>query len=461
MEQASGFDLSQFRRWYSTAGTPIYQVRGEHDAIRREYRLTIELKGTTAPGETEIEPFHFPMKIGLIAPDGTPLPLECRQNPHENGAPFSEHKDDIVVSIRARVETLVFRNIDTPPVPSLLRDFSAPVLLSGTDSDDVLSVRFRHDRNLFNRYDAGQRLYLLEIERVLETGAVTVRESLVAGFRATLVDDVDPNFVAMALTLPSLTAILEPREIYDVAAAFSARRKLSGTLACATVDLLLATYEKCKTGTYSNSAHDVGRRKLKNRCLSLLLDADEATCASIAMRQFESADNMTDQIAALGVLCDSDSPLKQDALEHFRKRWSGDHLTMNKWFAVQSGSRSPDTIETVMALSRHHAFDPRNPNRLRALYGSFAANLPQFHHESGRGYRLIADSILEIDTFNPTLAARLAKAFGKTAKLPDAFKKLANHEIERMLAMPDLSAATYEILSNTTSEASSEKRIEP
>ena len=483
MELATGADLAQFRRWYAQAGTPRCQLSGEYLAATQEYRLTVRQTGAQGTDGTPPEPFYFPLAIGLIGPDGKDLPLrlqtevdaaavnEVNEVPPVPGAVTDTAATTLVLPISQAVETFTFTGIPAAPLPSLFRNFSAPVTVEFAYTHAELARLLACDSDAFNRYDAGQRLATLCLEEMM-TGELRMTHGqspaapvgvpdLSFGIRnsqfqdtltafGTLLADAarDPAFVAKALVLPTLTTLTMGKVPCDFQAAFAARERFLAAFAHRHETVLLASYDQLRQTEYRIAAPDMGARALRNLCLSYLsyLGGDYV---ALAYRQFRAADNMTDSLAALAVLAQLDCPERETALAEFRDQWQHDFNVLNKWFAVQAGAKRADTLADVRRLMRDPAFAAQNPNRLRALYGAFGRNYLHFHAVDGSGYEFLAERIMEIDAFNPHVAAGFAKLYEKYAVLDDVRKTRMRAQLERLLAHPALSPGLAEIVEKT------------
>lgn len=499
MELASGMDLTQFKLWYSQAGTPVLKVRRRYEAKKKRLELTVEQKppllgsNPKKRGQTpaKVRPFHFPLTVALLDKKGKELYLEKdeiasaalrpRNDERERVKTFNviaslpaegrrakQSQKEIVLSISKPKQTFVFERILGYPTPSLLRNFSAPVKLEPDLTDRELLFLLAHDTDPVNRYEAGgavlKRCLLNLMKEIREKGTgnrfglMPVPFSLLQAFGAFLRNEkLDPAFCAEALIPPSEASLNEDRKVCDFEAAFLARRFWMKALARKYQKDFLKIYRRFQGKAYSTDPKAMGERSFKNAALRYLMMIEQnvgARCAvplhlDLAFRQFQAADNMTDRIAALALLCDTESREREEALKDFYERWRHDPLVMNKWFAVQAGSIRADTLERVRQLEKDPAFDLKNPNNQRALFGVFASNLIHFHEASGAGYEYLAGKILEIDAFNPSMAAKLSSGFKKYANLDVRRKSAMGKQLRRILASPRLSPDTYEIVSKT------------
>ncbi|HET6522350.1 MAG TPA: aminopeptidase N, partial [Geminicoccaceae bacterium] len=451
MEDASGRDLTQFRRWYAQAGTPRLTVAREHDPESQTLRLRVRQHTPPTPGQPEKLPLHVPLALGLLDREsGAELPLRLEG---EN-APRGTSR---VLELREAEETFTFAGVPRPPVPSLLRGFSAPVVLDAGYTDDELRFLAAHDPDPFNRWEALQALAIKLILKLVEDRRAGRPLALDAGFAdafAATLDhrrDRDPAFVAQALALPSEPYLGQQMEVIDVDGIHAAREFVRAALAEALRARLLDTYAAFTTGEpYAIDARSVGRRALRNLCLAYLMAAPDAEAGRLCLEQFERADNMTDRIAALSLLAEGDHPARRDALAAFYDRWRGEPLVVDKWFGIQAMAQRPDAVETVRRLLDHPAFTLRNPNRVRSLLGAFAAGNPTgFHRADGAGYALFADQVLRLNALNPQVAARMLGALERWRRYDDGRRALMRAQLGRVLAAPGLSRDVYEIASKT------------
>jgi aminopeptidase N len=453
MQDASGVDLSQFRRWYDQAGTPVLDVTGEYDAAARRYTLTVKQSCPPTPGQAEKQALHIPLAVGLIGSNGEEMDLLLE------GEAAGVASKTRVLPLKRTEERFVFTQVPQAPVPSLLRSFSAPVILRFPYSEADLTQLLAHDSDDFNRWEAGQRLALNILLRGIsehQAGrAPQFPDAFVSAFVSVLAQaGADPAFAADALALPSEGYLSEQMPIIDPDAIHAVRVALRRHLAQALRSEWLQAYRNYETrGPYSPDAAAAGRRALRNLCLSYLMEIDEEQPRTLAMQQFETADNMTDAMAALSVLANCDCPQRRVAIERFYERWHGEALVVDKWFSVQATSRLPDTLANVLELMRHPAFELRNPNRVRALISSFChANQVRFHAASGAGYAFLADQVAALDPLNPQVAARLARALDRWKKLDSERQAHARQALERMRDIPGLSRDTFEVVTRSLGE---------
>ncbi|WP_025770786.1 aminopeptidase N [Thioalkalivibrio sp. HK1] len=462
MEDASGTDLRQFRRWYRQAGTPTLDIRTRHDEARSEYRIEVHQHTPATPGQPEKSPQHLPLRIALFAKDGRPLPLHCE-------AAALSGESEATLDIKNEREEFRFSNIPSPAVPSILRGFSAPVKIEIERSDDELVFLIAHESDPFNRWDAAQeyamRLMLERIEdpsRDSAPGKAPEKEKdsaadFIDALRRLLLDrKMDPALIADALTLPLESSIADRMtdrgQRIAIDAIHEVREGLRLQIACQLADDLSSVRKACHSeAPYRFVGVDVGRRSLKNLCLDYLMELNDPKTRKDCIRQFESANNMTDTLAALRCLAnDSEGEARDPLIESFHDRWKNDPLVIDKWFSIQATGRRPDTLERVVELMAYPTFDITNPNRVRSLIGAFChANQHRFHDISGEGYRFFGRYALEIDGFNPQVAARLFQAASRWRHLDDHRSDLLRRELEHALESPDLSKDSHEVISKT------------
>ncbi len=451
MQEGGGVDLGGFDLWYHQAGTPEVTVEDRYDPASRSYELNVAQKVPPTPGQPDKKPMPIPLAVGLIGPNGDELPTRLDGD--------SEGRAGTRVLVCDR-ERQVFRFVDVPapPVPSLLRDFSAPVKLQGVPLDRLKFLAI-HDKDPVARWDAGQQVairMLLDRVAAYQRPMPPLDGDFVAAMRQTLADaERDPAFAAEALVLPGEATLADEMSVVAVEAIHVARESARAALAGALAEPLSQTYRRlADPGPYRIDGAAIGHRALRNACLAYLAAGDRASGARLAKAQFDADANMTDVLAALAVLVDIDCPERAAALDQFHRRWKADPLVIDKWFALQARSSLPGTIEAVRGLTAHPAFTRANPNRLRALIGTFAqANPLHFHAASGAGYGFLADEVLILDKANPTTAARLVQPLGQWRRYDAARQELMRAALDRILATPSLSPNTYEMVAKSLGRA--------
>ncbi|MCL2345055.1 MAG: DUF3458 domain-containing protein, partial [Desulfobulbus sp.] len=436
MAAASGFDFAPFMRWYDQPGTPRVAVTGTWDAERRRYTLTCTQSN---PRASDDAPYLIPLAVALFKADGSLLPDSERLLP-----------------LRETTQTFVFENIAAPPTPSLLRDFSAPVIVDFAYTAEELTLLLAHEPDPFNAWEASQRLatrLILDATAAIAAGHAPVwPDSFTAAARRLLQTQQQRGaaFVAEALTLPGETTLAEWLDPVDPEALHAARDGLRRHLA----EQLEGEFAGLHAGltiseAYAPSSEQAGRRALRNLCLSYLLELDTPAMRQLALRQFRSADNMTEQFAALAALANveaADCAERDAALADFYAQWRDEALVVDKWLAAQSTSRRPDTLATVKALTAHPAFDPGNPNKIYALIRAFGANLVRFNAADGSGYAFMAEQILALHERNPQVASRLARCFDRWQKFDIARQRHARAALERIRDHAGLSRDVLEVI---------------
>ena len=449
MVDANAADLAGFRRWYSQAGTPHLAITGSFAASAGEYTLTVRQSCPPSPGQPVKEPFLVPLAVGLLGADGRDLPLQLAGE----AAPAGTTR---VLRVAAAEQSFRFIGLPSAPVPSLLRGFSAPVRVDFAYRSEELAFLFAHDSDPFNRWEAGQRLatqVLLAVIATLQAGdEPQVPASFVAAFRAALTDrQADPALLALALTLPGEIELGEALAVADPAVVHAARQQLRQTLAATLAGDFAAVMAAMRnSGPYSLEPAAIGRRSLKNLCLTYLALGETAEMAAACAEQYAAADNMTDRMAALACLANSGMPPREAALADFYQRYQGEPLVIDKWFTVQATSCRPDTLPQVATLLTHPAFTMKNPNRVRALVGAFAHGNPvRFHDPGGAGYAFLADRVIELDPLNPQVAARLVSALSRWRRYDAGRQELMRTELERIQAQPQLSRDVGEIVTRS------------
>ncbi|MCL6487064.1 MAG: DUF3458 domain-containing protein, partial [Janthinobacterium lividum] len=399
------------------------------------------------PGQPEKLPFHIPFSVGLLGADGRDLPL------HLDGV-ASNGATSVVLELTEASQTFRFTHVTQAPVPSLLRDFSAPVVLEYDYTDAQLLHLFRHDSDPVNRWEAGQRLAmerLLTLTGAVATGAtLALDDTFIAAQRALLADEtLDPAFRELALILPSETIIAERMAQVDPQAIHAARQFMRSTIATALKPELLAQYHANQTpGEYSPDALSAGKRALKNLALSYLLIAPGAQELALAQQQFDSAGNMTDRAAALAALIHSGSTAHaQAALVSFYRDFDNEALVIDKWFAMQAAAPTTD-VQAVRQLMTHPAFTLKNPNRARSLIFNFTSGNPsQFHAADGSGYAFWAEQVIALDALNPQVAARLARSMDRWRRYVPALQSRMREALEQVAGQTSLSNDVMEVVS--------------
>ena len=426
LEDASGADLSQFRLWYSQAGTPHLGARLAFEMETGTARLTLTQSLAPTPGQPDKRPMLIPVRMALFAGGGGSNPVV------EETLMLSEASGEFV-----------FGGFDAAPVLSVNRGFSAPVVVDAPRSAADLAFLSAHETDAFARYEALQQL-MLEVALARVGGEAGDTDALVAAVDGTLARMADdPAFAAEAVFVPSEAFIGERLPVIDPDAVHAAREAIIRALAAALTSRWDAAYRLHGGGPYVYSPVAKGLRRLRNIALGFLAKADAAGMR-LARAQYEAADNMTDRIGALTVLANGEGPDRQFVLDDFYRRYRDDALVIDKWFTVQAMSTRPDTGASVEALAAHPDFTLTNPNRIRALVSAFAANPRAFHAADGGGYRFLARTILEVDRLNPQSAAKLVPPLGRWKRYDAARAALMRGELTRIVETPGLSKDVFE-----------------
>jgi aminopeptidase N len=457
--------LPQFKRWYSQAGTPRVRAVGAYDAAARSYRLTLSQSLAPTPGQTEKLPMVIPVALGLLDANGQPIALQL-EGEATTGA------TDRTVVLTEPSHSYTFVNIDSAPVPSLLRGFSAPVHLDIDYTDDELLALLAHDTDAFNRWEAGQRLALrIAINAIAEgagdTGAVApiapdlLPESFITAMRDVLRHPtLDAAFKELVLALPSEGYMAEQLDVVDPQRIHAVREALRTQLATALRPEWEAAWEQHHdTGAYRPDALSSGRRALAGMALSMLCVAARESGDTVwpgrAYQRFKDAGNMTDRFNALSALVVSGQPLAEQALARFHAMFKAEALVLDKWFALQASApdRGGQALATAKALLAHPDFSLKNPNRARSMIFSYCnANPGGFHRADGAGYAFWADRVLELDAINPQVAARLARSLDRWSKLAEPYRSAARQAIERVAARPALSNDVREVVTRALAD---------
>ncbi|KIU42808.1 aminopeptidase N [Pseudomonas putida] len=453
MEDANGVDLTQFKRWYSQAGTPRLNVSEAYDAAAQTYSLTFSQSCPATPDKVEKQPFVIPVELGLLDAQGNDIALRL-QGETQAGATTR------VLSVTEAEQTFTFVDVAARPLPSLLRGFSAPVKLSFPYDRDQLMFLMQHDSDGFNRWEAGQQLSVQVLQELIaqhQRGeALVLDQRLVTALGSVLANEaLDQAMVAEMLSLPSEAYLTEISEVADVDAIHAARDFARQQLAEQLFDALWARYQAnravSRETAYVAEAEHFARRSLQNIALSYLMLTGRAQVLEATLEQFEACDNMTERLTALAVLVNS--PFQDErarALQSFAEHFKDNPLVMDQWFSVQAGSPLPGGLARVRGLMEHPAFTLKNPNKVRALIGAFAGqNLVNFHAADGSGYRFLADLVIELNGFNPQIASRQLAPLTRWRKYDAARQALMKAELERIRGSGGLSSDVFEVVSKS------------
>ena len=442
MADANKTDLNQFKRWYSQAGTPVIHVTQHYDESAKTLTLELE-QHSNSP-----EPLQIPIKIGLLNTDGSPA--EILLDNSETGS------DEVILQLTADKQRFVFNELTEQPVVSLLRGFSAPVKLNLEQSLEELAFLLSYDKDSFNRWEAGQKLasniIFALIDDIQQGRSLSLNSILIEAIDNVLEEDWDDlSYFSLLLSLPSESYLAEQMTVVNVEAIHQAREfvrlKLVENLQLH-FNSLYRMHHRDESDSFNAKA--IGRRRIKNTCLSYLIKLETKDSREIAQTQFESASNMTDQIAALGAIVNSEHPAKNDCLEAFYQQWQDEALVIDKWFALQASSSMPDTFANVQALMQHSAFDLKNPNRVRSLIGAFSQGNPvRYHAATGEGYQFLADQVIALNRLNPQVASRMVTALTNWKRFDKQRQDMMKTQLERIIQTESISKDVYELASKS------------
>ena len=442
MEDASNVDLSLFRRWYSQSGTPILTVRDDYDVEKQTYTLSVSQKTPATLDQTEKLPLHIPLDIELYDPQGGVIPLK------QHGQKVSN-----VLNVTEAEQTFVFEDVEYQPIPSLLREFSAPVKLDYKYGDHQLTFLMKHATNDFSRWDSAQSLlaiYIkLNVARHQQKQPLSLPLHVADAFRAVLLDEnVDPALAAQILTLPSENEIAELFETIDPEAISAVHESITRCLAVEMADEFLAVYHANSLPSYRVVHDDIGKRSLRNVCLRYLAFADPVQADRLVSAQFEQADNMTDSLAAMSAAVAANLPCRDRLLAAYDDRWHQDGLVMDKWFILQATSPAADVLAQVRSLLKHRSFSMGNPNRIRSLIGAFAQGNPAaFHAADGSGYAFLTEMLTDLNTRNPQVAARMIEPLIRLKRYDAHRQGLMRQALQTLKGLENLSGDLYEKIS--------------
>ncbi len=437
MERASGVDLAKFRRWYSQSGTPELTVTDEYDATNHVYRLHISQHTPATADQLEKLNLHIPVKLSLIgSTSGQKLPLICNSEPVYH-----------VLSITQAQQTFEFEQVAERPVPALLEDFSAPVRLNFNYSAKQLIALLNYADNEFVRWNAIQSLFNNELKKNLarlQQGELMQFSESFSQALAMLLDNIqDPELAALMLTMPKETEFAEQFKTIDPAGIATVRDYLVESISANFEDRLFAIYQANQCGAYQVVAEDMAKRALRNVCLAYLAFTEQGD--ELVRSHYEEADNMTDTLAALSAATKAELECRDELLADFEAKWHHDGLVMDKWFAIQATRPDENVLEIVQELFNHRSFNFNNPNRVRAVVGSFAAQNPKaFHNIDGSGYRFLVDTLIKLNDSNPQVAARLIEPLIKLARYDNQRQTLMKRGLERLKGLDNLARDLFE-----------------
>jgi len=438
-EDAAGVDLKQFRLWYSQAGTPVLDVHGDYDERAKRYTLHVKQTCPPTPGQSHKKPMHIPLAIGLLDHTGKEIVSE-------------------ILQVKDSENQFVFNNIASSPIPSLLRNFSAPVKIKYPYSDADLLLLFKHDADLFNRWEAGQKyainLILRLVDDYQQQKPLKISAEWIAAFEhALLTMQHDKWLLSEMLTLPAEKYIAEHMTVIDVDAIHAVREFVLQQIATQLKNVFEKIYLQLNHDKlYEFTMEEAGKRYLKNLCLSYLMTLPATEIhENIGMQQFRAAlaFNMTDTMAALKALVNVECSQRAQALSDFYAKWCHDALVVDKWFALQASSKLPGTLQHVKKLMHHEAFDIKNPNKVYSLIGAFGNNAIHFHAKSGEGYQFLAEIVLQLNALNPQIAARMVKPLTDWKRYDSSRQKLMREQLDLLSKNKNLSPDLFELVTKS------------
>ncbi len=446
VEKVSGRSLAQFKLWYQQAGTPQLDVRRTYDAAKQSMTLKVRQTLPATPGQTQKKPQLIPLRVAFIGVSGLPL------DSHYAGKSGHEH----LLLVTEESQEFSFTQVKEQAIPSLLRNFSAPVILDAHLEKSELYTLLRSDTDPFNRYEAAQTLALETILAKAKGTISKLEDAHIAGFKALLKDDtIDPRLVAMTIQAPTTDYIINRESNSDIEGLFSARSWLLQELAKTCQAEIIACYERTRDASYQMTKEAIARRDLNNACLQLLAGLGTEDALKRLQQHYQSASNMTDTIGALSAIVHLKTPLRESCLDDFYKRWKKDPLVIDKWFQVQASSQHPEVLQHVKSLLAHPDFDILNPNRVYSVFRHFTKSNPYgFHHPSGEGYRIVAEYVLRIDKNNPQVAAMLAGVLSRFRKFDDKRQALIRQHLEQIAKTEGLSRDVFEVVSKSLAPTS-------
>ncbi|EFJ30604.1 hypothetical protein SELMODRAFT_409116 [Selaginella moellendorffii] len=445
MRDANSANLSVFLRWYSQAGTPVLTVSTAYDAAARSYTVKCKQEIPSTPGQPVKEPTLIPLAVGLLNSKGEDMVL----TELFDGGSLKSLKDTAggpaktaVLVVDKEEQEFTFLNLPEKPVPSFLRNFSAPVrLVTPTVTDDDLLFLLAHDSDEFNRWEAGQtmgRKLMLDLIPKAQRN-----EQLAA--------HILQEFVAKALTLPGESELMDLMEVADPDAVHTVRKFVIRELASKLKQDFLKTVTENRSSDphYTFDHKNKARRSLKNLALGYLCSLDEADTTELALNEYKSATNMTDQFAALSSLCQNPGDVRDEALANFYEQWKDETLVVNKWLVLQSMSDIPGNVKNMRRLLDHPSFDMKNPNKVYSLIGPFCRTAVNFHAKDGSGYEFLAEVTLQLDKMNSQMASRMVSSLSRWKRFDEGRQSLAKAQLERIAKTDGLSENVFEIASKS------------
>lgn len=437
MEDASGVDLTQFRLWYRQSGTPEVTITDSYDSESQQYQLHVSQHTSATAEQKEKSAQHIPMDIELLSESGEHFLLAGKKNQ--------------VVNLTQQQQTFTFDGICSKPIPALFREFSAPVKYHYDYSDQALATLMQFADNDFARWDAAQNLFnkhlIANVARVQQQQSVTIPEFVIDAYRGVLLSqEIDLALIAEVFTFPSQTSLWELFEQVDIDAIWQARKAMLTQLSSELADELTCLYrEHALQDAYQLNQTQAAKRAMSQACLVLLALSAPNLADELVQQHYQNSDNMTDTLSALTAANIAQLPCRSSLMADFDQCWRQDALVLDKWFALAATTPAPDSLAQVKALLEHPGFSLKNPNRTRALIGSFVAgNVQGFHNIDGSGYRFLTDILCQLNESNPQVAARLITPMIQFKRLDETRQNLIKAELNRLLALPNLAKDLYE-----------------
>ncbi|XVE57913.1 hypothetical protein DITRI_Ditri04bG0128000 [Diplodiscus trichospermus] len=457
MRDANDADFANFLLWYSQAGTPVVKVTSSYNADAHTFSLKFSQELPPTPGQPVKEPMFIPVAVGLLDSSGKDMPLS---SVYHDGALKSVASNNqpvfsTVLQVTKKEEEFVFSDIFERPIPSLLQGYSAPIRLESDLSDSDLFFLLAHGSDEFNRWEAGQvlarKLMLSLVSDFQQNKPLALNPKFVQGLRSILCDTIlDKEFIAKALTLPGEGEIMDMMEVADPDAVHAVRTFIRKELASQLKSEFLSTVQNNRSSEeYVFNHLNMARRALKNIALAYLASLEDPEITELALHEYNTATNMTEQFAALAAIAQKPGKTRDDVLADFYNKWQNDFLVVNKWFALQAMSDIPGNVENVRNLLNHPAFDLRNPNKVYSLIGGFCGSPVNFHAKDGSGYKFLGEIVLQLDKLNPQVASRMVSAFSRWRRFDESRRKLAKEQLDMIMSANGLSENVFEIASKS------------
>ncbi|KAK4488310.1 hypothetical protein RD792_004066 [Penstemon davidsonii] len=457
MRDANGADFSNFLLWYSQAGTPRLKVTSTYNAEAKTYSLKFSQEVPATPGQPVKEPMFIPVALGLLGSNGNDIPINSVYHDGKleiitsNGQPGHT----TILRVTKKEEEFVFNDIPERPVPSMLRGYSAPVRMDSDLTDADLYFLLANDCDEFNRWEAGQilarKLMLSLVSDFQQNKPLVLNQKFLHGVKSILGDSsLDKEFIAKAITLPGEGEIMDMMEVADPDAVHSVRSFIRKQLASELKQEFIDTVKSNRSSeAYEFDHPNLARRALKNIALAYLGTLEDEAITELALHEYKTATNLTEQFAALVALDQKPGQTRDEVLADFYDKWQHDFLVVNKWFALQAMSDVPGNVENVRKLLNHPAFDMRNPNKVYSLIGGFCGSPVNFHSKDGSGYKFLGEMVVQLDKINPQVASRMVSAFSRWKRYDETRQSLAKAQLEMILAANGLSENVFEIASKS------------